>query len=335
MASSPPETAPPRSAQRSGWRRLLSWLPTVIVVPALIALVWQHSSLERFASLVENARPQWLLPALASQIATYVFAALAWRVVLHRVGQQRPFGTLFRLSIAKLYTDQAIPTGGISGTVLVMKALTRRGVPGPAAMAALLVGMVSYYAADIAAALACLALLWLHDNASFAIVALVAAFVAVEIAIPAAVLWAKRHANHHRVRRWIDRLPGVPAILDAVADAPSDLLRDPALIAAAFACQLSIILLDSLTLWLVCQAIGAPVAFWIAFCGFSIGAIVAMIAPSPLGLGTFEAGTTGMLMVLGMPLEAALSATVLLRGFTFWLPMLPGVWIARHELSRL
>ena len=54
---------------------------------------------------------------------------------------------------------------------------------------------------------------------------------------------------------------------------------------------------------------------------------------NPLGLGTFEAGTTGMLALLGMPLEGALSA-LLLRGFSFWVPMLPGLLIARHELSR-
>jgi uncharacterized membrane protein YbhN (UPF0104 family) len=86
---------------------------------------------------------------------------------------------------------------------------------------------------------------------------------------------------------------------------------------------------------LICRALGVPVDPWVAFCGFTIGMIVAMIAPSPLGLGTFEAGTTGMLVLLGMPIEAALSATILLRGFTFWLPMMPGVWIARHEVSRL
>ena len=329
-----PQTDPPRPPRR-GWRRLLSWLPALIVAPALVAVVWEYSSLERFVALARGAQPEWLLPALAAQIATYVFAALSWRLVLHRVQQQRPFRTLFRLSIAKLYTDQAIPTGGISGTVLVVKALTRRGVPGHAAMAALLVGMVSYYAADAAAALACLVLLWLHDDANTPLLALVAAAIAIEIAIPGVVLWAKRHANHDGLRAWIDRLPGLPSIVDAVADAPDDLLRDPALMTASFGCQFAVILLDSLTLWLACQAIGVPVAFWVAFCGFSIGAIVAMIAPSPLGLGTFEAGTTGMLVVLGMPLEAALSATILLRGFTFWLPMLPGVWIARHEVSRL
>jgi hypothetical protein len=42
-----------------------------------------------------------------------------------------------------------------------------------------------------------------------------------------------------------------------------------------------------------------------------------------------------MLVLLGMPLEAALSATLLLRGLTFWLPMVPGILIARRELSRL
>jgi glycosyltransferase 2 family protein len=124
-------------------------------------------------------------------------------------------------------------------------------------------------------------------------------------------------------------------LIDAVAEVPNDLVRDPALLAGTLACQLAIILTDALTLWLVCRAIGAPVELWVAFAGFTIGAIVAMIAPSPLGLGTFEAGTTGMLVLLGMPLEAALSATLLLRGLTFWLPMVPGILIARRELSRL
>jgi len=41
-----------------------------------------------------------------------------------------------------------------------------------------------------------------------------------------------------------------------------------------------------------------------------------------------------MLATLGVPLEAALTATLILRGFTFWLPMLPGLWLARREIVR-
>jgi len=31
--------------------------------------------------------------------------------------------------------------------------------------------------------------------------------------------------------------------------------------------------------------------------------------------------------------EAALAATLLLRGLTFWLPMVPGLWLARREMT--
>jgi uncharacterized protein (TIRG00374 family) len=317
------------------WRRLAPWLSALIVLPALLAAALHFSSLAKFVDLAREARPQWLLPALAVQAATYVLAALSWHQVLISAGQPRPFRTLFRLSIAKLYTDQAIPTGGVSGSILVVKALARRGVPDHVAMATLLVSMVSYYGADIVAAIACLLLLWLHHDANFPVLALVTLFVFIEMAIPAAVLWAKGRANHGALPHWVRRLPGSRALIDAVADAPNDLLRDPRLVLGTFACQVAIILADSATLWLICHALGVPVDPWIAFCGFTIGMIVAMIAPSPLGLGTFEAGTAGMLVLLGVPIEAALAATILLRGFTFWLPMVPGVWIARHEVSRL
>jgi hypothetical protein len=40
-----------------------------------------------------------------------------------------------------------------------------------------------------------------------------------------------------------------------------------------------------------------------------------------------------MLALLGLPLEAAVATTMILRGFTYWLPMLPGLFIARHELK--
>ena len=39
-----------------------------------------------------------------------------------------------------------------------------------------------------------------------------------------------------------------------------------------------------------------------------------------------------MLSLLGIHIEAGLTATLLLRGFTLWLPMLPGLWLARREL---
>ncbi|HWJ39433.1 MAG TPA: hypothetical protein VNR86_11810 [Sphingomicrobium sp.] len=39
-----------------------------------------------------------------------------------------------------------------------------------------------------------------------------------------------------------------------------------------------------------------------------------------------------MLRLFGVPFEAALSATLLFRGFTLWLPLIPGGILLRQEM---
>jgi uncharacterized protein (TIRG00374 family) len=90
--------------------------------------------------------------------------------------------------------------------------------------------------------------------------------------------------------------------------------------------------LDAATLWIMLLAMGQDVSFLVAFPSFVVSSIIATLSPIPLGLGIFEASSTGMLSTLGIPVEAALTSTLLLRGFTLWLPMLPGLWLARREL---
>jgi uncharacterized membrane protein YbhN (UPF0104 family) len=80
------------------------------------------------------------------------------------------------------------------------------------------------------------------------------------------------------------------------------------------------------------RALGNDPAIWIVFVSFIMASMAATLGPIPLGLGTFEAGCVGMLSFLGMAIETALAATILLRGLTFWLPMVPGLWLARLEL---
>ncbi|MBL8138998.1 MAG: flippase-like domain-containing protein [Acidobacteria bacterium] len=53
----------------------------------------------------------------------------------------------------------------------------------------------------------------------------------------------------------------------------------------------------------------------------------------PGGLGTFEATSVLMLRMLGIDVAVALSATLLFRGFSFWLPMVPGYWCSRRVLA--
>jgi Mg2+-importing ATPase len=66
------------------------------------------------------------------------------------------------------------------------------------------------------------------------------------------------------------------------------------------------------------------------FASFMISTLFRIIGIVPGGLGTFEAASVLTLKVIGVTLPVALAATLLFRGLSFWLPMAPGIWIARH-----
>jgi uncharacterized membrane protein YbhN (UPF0104 family) len=47
-------------------------------------------------------------------------------------------------------------------------------------------------------------------------------------------------------------------------------------------------------------------------------------------LGVFEAASVVTLKLAGVPVPVALGATLLFRGLSFWIPMLPGLFFSRE-----
>src|SRR5262249_46614641 len=159
--------------------------------------------------------------------------------------------------------DQAIPSGGVSGTMLVMFGFDRLRVPLRDGMTALLVGLVSFYAAYLAVVLASLGVLWMHRNVNLTAIVTVGLLAVVALSITAVIL-AIQHWSDAQVRRWARRTEGMSLLLEAMAQARPDLLYDPRLLARTTVLQLIVFLLDSLTLWLVLRAIGLNPEPWIA-----------------------------------------------------------------------
>ena len=342
----PPEGRPPPSTETglvriapgllgkgSRLRLLMVWMVGLLGFLAVILVVLHVGSLEKMVELVRSARPAWLLVALLVQAGTYVSAAFVWRQALHRAGHPLPLRTLVPLGVAKVFTDQVLPSGGISGTMLVVRGLIRRSVPPEIAMAAMLVGLVSYDIAYLIVVLASAGILRLQHRLNLPLLIGVTIFVIVTVAVPAAVLSLKRWGKRRPIA-WVSKCLGVTTLLRELTDAPTDLLRSSRLLLQTVGLQLCIFVLDAFTLWLAFKAIGEVPPLWAVFVSFAIASMVATIGPIPVGLGTFEAASVGMLSLLGVSVEAALAGTLLLRGLTFWLPMLPGIWLARREIRR-
>jgi uncharacterized protein (TIRG00374 family) len=313
-------------------RLLMVWVAGLLGFIAVILVVLHVGSLEKMAELVRSARPVWLFAALFVQTGTYVSAAFVWRQALQRAGHPLPLRTLVPLGVAKVFTDQVLPSGGISGTMLVVRGLIRRRVPPEIAMAAMLIGLVSYDIAYLIVVLASAGMLWLQHHLNLPLLIGVTIFVVVTVAVPVAVLSLKRWGKRRPIA-WVSKCLGVTTLLRELTDAPTDLLRNPRLLLQTVGLQLCIFVLDAFTLWLAFNAIGEVPPLWVVFVSFAIASMVATIGPIPVGLGTFEAASVGMLSLLGVSVEAALAGTLLLRGLTFWLPMLPGIWLARREIK--
>jgi glycosyltransferase 2 family protein len=314
------------------WLQCAPWAIGALTLLTVIAAALHLATVEQFAKLAGAARPDWFLLACLAQVATYPCAALVWAQALSRAGYPQPIAVLVPLGLAKQFMDQVVPSSGVSGAVIVAAGLTRRGCPAHIAMAVLLVGLVSYFAAYFLSVLGSVAMLWLHDQMDAPLLAAVTIFAVAILAIPSAVLWIKASVRRlpSNSLAW---MPGAAILREAIAKAPTDLLRDPVLLAQTVGLEIAGFALDALTRWLAFNALGVAVPIWIAFASFMTASMTATLGPIPLGLGTFEAACVGMLVLLGVAVEAALAATLLLRGLTFWVPMIPGLWLARREIA--
>ena len=131
--------------------------------------------------------------------------------------------------------------------------------------------------------------------------------------------------------RWITRLPFIKRVLGALVEATPGVAHDVPLIARSAGLQLAIFALDAATLWVMLLALGLAVAPAPVFASFMLSTLARTLGPIPGGLGVFEAASVATLNLMGVPVAPGLAATLLFRGFSFWLPMAPGIVFARRE----
>ena len=308
--------------------RWISWLFGLAILVAVALFVAYRSEEQEFARLVAHAQPPWLLLGLLLQLGTYIADARIWQQIIVRAGISRPLWSYMSLSLAKLFMDQVVPSGGISGTLLVVRALDRRGIPRGTSMAAIVVDLMSYYAAYVVALAIALGVIWIRGDLTLFIILPAAIFAPVAAGIPT-VLSLVSHGR--TLPQWIQRLPIVGLGLRALAEATPGIAHDGLLITRCMGLQGAIFLLDAGTLWSMLCALGLSVHPAQVFASFMLSTLARTLGPVPGGLGIFDAASVATLKLMGVPIAAGLAATLLFRGFSYWLPMAPGILLARRE----
>jgi uncharacterized membrane protein YbhN (UPF0104 family) len=305
----------------------------ILVLAGLVAFVVLHvGEMERFAVLLSHVEPAWLVLAIILQAGTYLCAGMIWHEVTRPRASSVPARALFRFSVEQLSVNQIVPTGGLSGNLLVFQAMRRLGLPAWLAGEALVAEILSGYIAYATVAIVALATLFAFGRVTPGISYILVAFAVAAAAILSTILYFLKHKDR-QLPSWADRFRPLFGAHQAAKHMSSSRVLSWSLLIRTSAFNVGIFVLDSATLWAMMNVAGAPIGIPTAFVAIVIAFIAGTVSFLPGGIGGFETGAVTVLTILGSPIEAALAGTLLFRGLTLWLPLIPGLMLARQDIK--
>ena len=309
--------------------RWVSWLIGAAVLGGVVVASLHFSEARGFVELASRARPTWMILAVALQVGTYFAQGEVWGVVARAVGKPLPLLASLKLSLAKLFMDQALPSMGISSSVLIAKALEHDRLPRRAAMAVVVLDMVSHNAAFVICLGAGLAVASSRVRSNWIIVSTALFFTVVVFVWTVGLIKLAGRRTPRALARF-ERFSPVHGVAQFLEDADRKLTHSASLVVETTAAQIAVVLLDVATLVVLIRSLGATALAIDVFVSFMVASLVRSMGFVPGGLGTFEAASVVTLKTAGLPVSTALAATLLFRGLTFWVPMVPGLWASRQ-----
>lgn len=320
---------PPPTELPSRRSTIAAWLFGLLVLGALITFVARRSEIAAFGRLLHDLKPRWFVLAAVLQILSQLSSAGVWYAVLRFAKSPCGLWPLLRVRLAMVFANEALPSAGLAGSAVAVRGLGREHVPGNVVVSAIVAGVMTTYAAAAIALVATIGMLQPYGRMSPRILVVAVLVSAAIVAGFLAFTW-RRRTLAPRLSARLGRMPRVAAALDTIATAPVGVLRSGAFWTRAVALQLAVLLLDSSTLFVLLTALGTKPSPVTVFGSFMIATAATGAIPLPGNLGAFEAALVAMLHLFGLRVEPAFAAALLQRGFTVWLPLIPGLWYSRR-----
>jgi glycosyltransferase 2 family protein len=317
LAAVPGGEVTPVQLERIRPRTLLTLVATVAAIYLLAGELARAS----LGSVLRSADWRWGLVALALATVPYAGATMALSgYVVERLNFVRTLLVQVAGSFVTLVTPAAV-----GGAALNVRYLQRRKIPAPVAVASVGVSQVMAFVLHVLLIVVFAALAGAGTKspirpptwAYFVIAALVVLAGAV-LALPAG-----RRLVRARLSPTFNQV--LPQLLE-IAQHPRKLAEG---IGGALLLSLARILCLAASVAAFGRVVPIGKIGFVYLTGSALGSII----PTPGGLGAVEAALSAGLTATGMPGAVAVSAVLLFRLVTFWLPV-PFGWVALNYLER-
>jgi undecaprenyl-diphosphatase len=314
----------PALSGRSHRRVVRRLLLLVVLAAAVYVLLPQVAMAGAVAHAVGAIRWGWLPVVAAAAVLTYVMAALGLTAAS---GRPLPFGRTVGAQLAAAFTNRLAPAG-VGAMATNVRYLEASGLRRARAMTAVALSSVAGLLVHVTATAGAVALAAAtHQHVSvkapdvpdqWPLLALAAGILAVAgVAIG---------ATHFRGR--------IVPPMRAVRAQAGVFVRRPARAAALVGAAAGITAAYSVAFVGAVQGAGGGPPLVSVLAVFLGGSALAAAAPTPGGLGALEAGLVAGLTAVGQPAAPAVTAVLVFRVVTYWLPAVPGgvaLWALRRS----
>ncbi len=311
---------------------IVSWVIALTLLVLVFSYTLKLTELKDFISLAESLKPQWIFLMALTEFGTYFSTASMYSAIMKSGGHKVHVGKLLTLNMQKLAVDQLIPTGGVGGYAVISQALRRTGATKNIAIAMVFLGLAAWYVAgDLTGAFS----LWTLRSVPAAFHSALIVFI-IYFSVSVVILVLLRAVRMDWLKKIKHRVPfaSLRTFLTEMAETREFGMAEKNLFFTCILVQICLILFDAGTLAFACVALGHPLPYTSVLACYIFSSMAGTLSLLPGGIGVFEGGAITLLGFVGLAPEAALTATVLYRGFSLWLPLIPGIFFARSEIHQ-
>jgi uncharacterized protein (TIRG00374 family) len=319
-------------------QRRIPWafLVSGMLLAALLAIVvrnWAHIQIKasEALALIQAARPGWLALAAGAILLGFLCAGQIYGRVLATLGYKAPSLWLSAAAMVTMLLSQALPFGPVASYAFLTTSLRKRAVPPSSVAVIASLELLSWGGAMLILFIyGMIYVLVTTSNGTLARASL-SGFATVVVLIGGYLYLGTRprdtlHTWAMGVKRVIERIAGpiwhdsqVQRMVDEITHNRQLMADQPWRVFSLILLQLTIFSLHSLALMAILHGLGIAIGPLATLAAYGLALIVSTYTVLPAGGGTVEAALTVGLTIQGVPLEAALGATVLFRLFSFWL----------------
>lgn len=326
------------------WRAI--GLLGVVTLVAVLALA-RAGELSSVLGALRGADRRWLLVAVLAQTLPYIALTRIYASLFTHQGYPQPTGLLARVATVVLTINRVLPTMGVTSSVYLVTTLRRRRIPEGRILVVHTMEIVSYTVAF--AIVTTWGVLVLVTRSAIEQVEILVPVMLAAVGAFFTLRWLRRRGLKPLLLRWAftgNRVIGgivpirafhvteerIERFINEVWNGARLAATRPNWFVRAVLWQLVSLGGDCLTIAYALAALGVHAHPNTIVIAFAAATALAAISFLPGGAGSFEAAMVVVLVRRDVPFDAAIAATLIFRGLTFWLPLaLSPLLLARRE----